>query len=519
MSIDEGKWILRDSKFQEIVETGFIGVNASFTFEMDKKTKIHAEIQRFWVIDNENISSATTGSAKPSNAPDVGSARPCNGSKIHWVIKPFVDSTEKRFNFKCARCKEDFFIDVSDVNKSVCTIHEDEYGVAGAIVIEESCNDLNQVITTEVWSCCRFPKNHAGCKSKPHKFERKMIELEVRRFPPVQIENFPMDMNVIEYANIDIFKKDYNSNESGILESRITKDLYDSLNEYFNLSLNEESNLNAVSDNKLTSEASIQTTSRTLSSFISTFLKSESKSNTTISTRDADHTVEAPKLVVTAHTPRKSITFSNHIDDDTNQNSVDYRQGSILLHTTTTGTTSRLRSTTTHHKDDDNTESTTVPRGSITLSRPRGTTYYKDESVVESDAPINKTTRSEGFYFKAFDIGEINASITVTGFVFGVGTTLKISKLMFIEKLFIRDASNREGGWNPLIGAIGTHALASLLTNAVNNATSAMYQFMVTRPLQSMRVLKVGGGVSENENQDNPEEQRKRALKLLGYDK
>ncbi len=517
MSIDEGKWILRDSKFQEIVETGFIGVNASFTFEMDKKTKIHAEIQRFWVIDNENMSSATSSSVKLPNAPvhpSVGSSRPCNGNNIQWVIKPFVDSTDKRFNFKCARCKEDFFIDVSDANKSVCTIHEDEYGVAGTIVNEESCNDLNQVITTEVWSCCRFPKNHAGCKSKPHKFERKMIELEVRRFPPVQIDNFPMDMNVIEYANIDIFKKDYNSNESGILESRITKDLYDSLNEYFNLSLNEESDGSAVSESKSTSEVSLPTTSRTFTSYISTFLKSESKSNTTISTRDADQTMESTKVAVTSHTPRKSISFSNHIDEDSIQNSTDYRRGSVHP-----GAVSRPRSVTAHYKDDDKADSTAVPRGSITISRPRGTTYYKDESAVETDASINKTTRSEGFYFKAFDIGEINASITVTGFVFGVGTTLKISKLMFIEKLFIRDASNREGGWNPLIGAIGSHALASLLTNAVNNATSAMYQFMITRPLQSMRVLKIGGGGRENDHQDNPEEQRKRALKLLGYDK
>lgn len=519
LSIDEGKWILRDSKFQEVVETGFIGVNASFSFEKDKKTKIHAEIQRFWVIDNETVAANSSSVKMTDSAVQPGverSTRQINDNNIQWVIKPFVDSTDKRFNFRCARCKQDFVIDVSDTNKSVCTIHEDEYGNAGIIVNEESCNDLNQVVTTEVWSCCRFPKSHAGCKSKPHKFERKMIELEVRRFPPVQIENFPMDMNVIEYANIDIFKKDYNSNESGVLESRITKDLYDSLNEYFNLSLNEEAEVTAASNDTATSDVSMQT-NKSLSSFLSTFLKSESMNNTTILTQEAELSrQETSRGTIATPTPRKSLTFLNNNEESATSSSVDHRLGSTSLHA---ASASRPRSIV--YKDEDTAESTTVAlhRGSMTISRPRGTTYYKDEVAPETDDAATKNTRSEGFYFKALDIGEINASITVTGFVFGVGTTLKISKLMLIEKLFIRDAFNREGGWNPLIGAVGSHALASLLTNAVNNATSAMYQFMVTRPLQSMRVLRIGGAANQSEQHANPEEKRKRALKLLGYDK
>lgn len=332
-----------------------------------------------------------------------------------------------------------------------------------------------------------------------------------------------MDMNVIEYANIDIFKKDYNSNESGVLESRITKELYDSLNEYFNLSLSEDADVIAatVTDNKATNDGSIQS-SNSFRSLISSFLKSNSNNNTTLLTHDAEvstQIAESPR-VVTATTPtqRKSMTFINNIEDNTVSNSIDHCLVTASLHTAaSSGSIHRPRSS--MHKDDDSTEPVAVHRGSITVSRPRGTTYYKDESVPETDVPAIKNTRSEGFYFKAFDIGEINASITVTGFVFGVGTTLKISKLMLIEKLFIRDASNREGGWNPLIGAVGSHALASLLTNAVNNATSAMYQFVVTRPLQSMRILRIGGAVNENEQHNNPEEQRKRALKLLGYDK
>eukprot|EP01035_Chromulina_nebulosa_P018260 gene18260-23935_t len=224
--IGRGTWILRTHTphptYQsssgsshsgiELVETGFTGVYATFTFHEDRSASVLFETQRFWA---RNISISPNGNSGDS----FGNL----SNDMTWIMMPILNQTEP-----CVRCGVAFNTETNDSNS--CVFHADENGAPGeykqGFVIDEL---TRQSISIDMWTCCgNRHANAPGCSSRPHLCKEVMISIRAEANPSVKIEK--IHLSVLNTLEISFFP-----GASYDLQVQITKRLVDILHHFFSL--------------------------------------------------------------------------------------------------------------------------------------------------------------------------------------------------------------------------------------------------------------------------------------------
>jgi hypothetical protein len=210
--IGKGVWLLRGSATassssatasssstaataQMMVETGFTGVYATFTYHEDRSASILFETQRFWARNESSSSASSSATANSSVAVMSTPSRPLPSS---WIMLPVLQESEP-----CVRCGAIFHMESN--HSTSCAFHADQDGYPGQYLDTVVYDELTQQsIRTPMWSCCgRTQADAAGCNSRPHICKEIMISIRAETNPLIRIHN--LDIQILHALDISFF--------------------------------------------------------------------------------------------------------------------------------------------------------------------------------------------------------------------------------------------------------------------------------------------------------------------------